>query len=301
MRHINYNHLQYFWAVAREGSIVAAAKLLHVTPQTISGQLKLLDESIGDSLFSRVGRRLVLTEQGHVVFRYADEIFSIGAELGSVLQGAGGADATILNIGVVSSMPKLIVERIIAPIFSAERPARIRCVDGSLEHLLAEVAIHRIDLVLSDQPLPRGLNLKAYNHHLGDSGLTFFAASGLAAGLRSKFPENLDRSPALLPSQNSALRRRIEAWFERENISPLITGEFDDSAMMKAFGEAGIGIFPAPTVIENEICRMYHSEVVGRTKDITEQFYAISPERRLRHPMVVHITESARTDVFPSE
>ncbi len=301
MRHLNYNHLQYFWAVAREGSIVAAAKLLHVTPQTISGQLKLLDESVGDPLFSKVGRRLVLTEQGHVVFRYADEIFSIGAELGSVLQGARGTEATILNIGVVSSMPKLIVERIIAPIFSAEQPARIRCMDGSLEHLLAEVAIHRIDLVLSDQPLPRGLNLKAYNHHLGDSGLTFFAASELAAGLRQQFPENLNHSPTLLPSQNSALRRRIEAWYERENITPVITGEFDDSAVMKAFGEVGIGIFPAPTVIEKEICRMYRSAVVGRTNDITEHFYAISPERKLRHPLVVQITESARTDVFPND
>ena len=206
--------------------------------------------------------------------------------------------ATLL---IVSSMPKLIAERIIAPIFDADQPTRIRCVDGSLERLLADVAIHRLDLVLSDQPLPRGLNLKAYNHRLGDSGLSFFAASKLAATLSPNFPENLDHSPVLLPSQHSALRRQIEAWLERENISPVVIGEFDDSALMKAFGEAGAGIFPAPTVIEEEICRMYRTDVVGRTNEVTERFYAISPERKLKHPLVVNITESARTDVFPSD
>ena len=301
MRHLNYNHLQYFWAVAREGSIVAAAKFLNLTPQTISGQLKLLEESVGEPLFSRTGRRLLLTKQGEVVFRYADEIFALGAELGSVLQGAGSAEPTTLNIGVVSSMPKLIAERIIAPVFDAALPARIRCVDGALEQLLADMAIHRLDIVLSDQPLPRGLNLRAYNHHLGDSGLTFFAASGLSAKLKEAFPESLDGAPLLLPSQDSALRRQIEAWLERKNIAPMIAGEFDDSALMKAFGEVGAGIFPAPTVIEQEICRMYRTDIIGRTEDVTERFYAISPERKLKHPLVVHITEFARTDVFPGD
>jgi LysR family transcriptional activator of nhaA len=300
MRHLNYNHLQYFWAVAREGSIVAAARLLNLTPQTISGQLKLLEESVGEPLFSRAGRRLLLTKQGDVVFRYADEIFTLGAELGSVLQGTSSTEATTLNIGVVSSMPKLIAERIIAPVFDADLPVRIRCVDGALEQLLADVAVHRLDIVLSDQPLPRGLNLRAYNHRLGESGMSFFAASSLWSKPKKAFPENLHNTPMLLPSQDSALRRQIEAWLERNELSPLIAGEFDDSALMKAFGEVGAGIFPAPTVIEQEICRMYRTDIVGRTQEVTEHYYAISPERKLKHPLVVHITEFARTDVFPN-
>ena len=298
MRHLNYNHLQYFWAVAREGSIKKAAEVLHLTPQTISGQLRLLEESVGQPLFDRVGRRLVLSEMGHVVMEYADEIFSIGTELARVVQGQRTAGPSVLSVGVVSSMPKLIAERIIAPALTDEDPVRVRCHEASLEQLLGELSVHKLDIVLSDQPMPQGLSLKAYNHRLGESGLSFFAQRRLARRYSRSFPASLDDAPMLLPSQHSALRRRLDDWFDDHEIAPQIVGEFDDSALLKAFGEAGVGLFAAPTVIENEICKMYSTTVIGRADEIAEQFFAISPERKIKHPSVVHITETARQQLF---
>ena len=298
MRHLNYSHLHYFWAVAREGSIAKASQSLHLTPQTISGQLKLLDEAVGQPLFNRVGRRLVLSDMGRLVFKYADEIFSVGAELANVIRSNQTAGPTTLNVGVVNSMPKLIAERIIAPAMMADDPIRVRCHESSLEQLLSELAVHRLDIVLSDQPMPDGLGLKAYNHRLGESGMSFFAAKAGASRLRAKFPQSLNDAPMLLPSQNSALRRRLDDWFESHQLYPRITGEFDDSALLKAFGEAGAGIFAGPTAIEAEICRMYRMAVIGSTAEIRERYYAISPERRLSHPAIVMITDTARSSLF---
>ena len=298
MRHLNYNHLQYFWTVAREGSIAKAAEVLHVTPQTISGQLKLLDEVVEQPLFNRAGRRLVLSEMGRVVFEYADEIFSVGTELANVVRGHQSSGPSILNVGNVSSMPKLVVERIVAPALVGDDPIRVRCFEASLEQLLADLAVHRLDLVLSDQPMPSGLGLRAYNHRLGVSGLSFFAQRRVAAKYRRRFPNSLAHAPMLLPSKNSALRRHMEAWFETHGLVPRIVGEFDDSALLKAFGDAGAGLFAAPSVIETEICRMYRMSVIGRAPDVREHFYAISPERRLKHDAVVAITNFARTDLF---
>lgn len=298
MRHLNYNHLQYFWAVAREGSIAKASQSLHLTPQTISGQLKLLDEAVGHPLFNRVGRRLVLSDMGRAVFEYADEIFSVGAELASVVRGNHLSGPTTLSLGIVSSMPKLIAERIVAPAMMAEQPVRVRCHEASLEQLLSELAVHKLDLLLSDQPVPDGLGMKAYNHRLGESGMSFFSQRKRARAYRAKFPDSLNDAPLLLPSQHSALRRRLDDWFEQHQLSPRIAGEFDDSALLKAFGEAGAGVFAAPTVIEKEVCRMYRMSVIGQTDEIKERFYAISPERRLKHPSVVLITDTARSKLF---
>jgi LysR family transcriptional activator of nhaA len=298
MRHLNYSHLQYFWAVAREGSIAVASKSLHVTPQTISGQLKLLDEAIGQPLFNRVGRRLVLSDMGRVVFEYADDIFSVGAELASAVRGNQMQGPTTLSLGIVSSMPKLIAERIVAPAMTVDPPVRVRCHESSLEQLLSELAVHKLDLVLSDQPVPDGLSIKAYNHRLGASGMSFFSQRKRARHYRARFPDSLNDAPLLLPSQNSALRRRLDDWFESHELAPRIAGEFDDSALLKAFGEAGAGVFAAPTVIEEEVCRMYRMSVIGQTDEIKERFYAISPERRLKHPSVVLITDTARANLF---
>ena len=298
MRHLNYNHLQYFWAVARANSIAKASKSLHLTPQTISGQLKLLDEAVGQPLFNRVGRRLVLSDMGQLVFEYADEIFSVGAELANVVRGDQIRGPKTLTVGIVSSMPKLIAERIIAPALMAESPVRVRCHESSLEQLLSELAIHKLDIVLSDQSAPDGLGVKAYNHRLGESGMSFFARTNSARRYRAKFPQSLNDAPMLLPSQNSALRRRLDDWFESQELYPRITGEFDDSALLKAFGEAGVGIFAGPTAIEAEICRMYRMAVIGQTAEIKEHYYAISPERRLSHPSIVLITDTARADLF---
>jgi LysR family transcriptional activator of nhaA len=197
-------------------------------------------------------------------------------------------------------MPKLIAERIVAPSLADEEPLRIRCHEASLEQLLSELAVHRLDLVLSDQPIPQGLSLRAFNHKLGESSLAFFSQRRVARRYAGKFPKSLNDAPMLLPGRNSALRRRLDDWFDSNAIAPRIVGEFDDSALLKAFGEAGAGLFAAPSVIAAEICRMYSMSVVGHTDAIKEQFYAISPERRIKHPSVVRITEAARADLFSS-
>ena len=300
MRHLNYNHLQYFWTVAREGGVARAADVLHLTPQTISGQLKVLEASIGQPLFTKSGRSLVMTETGRVVFEYADEIFSIGAELAGVVRGGSFEGSTHVNVGVVRSMPKLVVERIVAPALSGDGSVRVSCYEANLESLLGDLAIHRLDLVLSDQPVPSGIGIKAFNHHLGESSLSFFSRGRGSAAKRRRFPQCLDRQPVLLPSRHSAMRRHIDDWLETHDLAPKIVGEFDDSALLKAFGEAGFGMFAAPTVIEEEICRMYRTTVIGRAPEITESFYAISPERRLKHAAVVAITDTARRDFFSS-
>ncbi len=298
MRHLNYSHLHYFWAVASEGSIVKAAEILHITPQTISGQLKLLEETIGQPLFNRVGRRLVLTETGHTVYNYADEIFTIGAELANVVRGSTSSGPLVFNVGVVSSMPKLVAERVVAPAFEIEDRLRIRCREAQLETLLGDLATHRLDLVLSDQPMPTGLGLRAYNHRLGESTMSFFVRKRDARRYKSRFPNSLTGATMLLPSANSPLRRQLDEWFEINEVVPDVVGEFDDSALMKAFGEAGVGIFAAPSAIEREICSMYHTGVIGRSETIKEQFYAISPERKLKHPAVIRITNAARDKLF---
>ena len=301
MRHLNYSHLHYFWTVAREGSIAKAADVLHITPQTISGQLKLLDEAVGQRLFNKAGRGLVLSEMGRVVFNYAEEIFSIGAELASVVRGQEVGGPSILNVGAVNSMPKLVVERIVAPALVGENPVRVRCSEASLENLLAELAVHRLDLVLSDQPMPGGLGLRAYNHPLGVSGLSFFARKQRAAKLKRNFPKCLHRTPMLMPGPHSALRRHIDEWLDTNELVPHVVGEFDDSALLKAFGEADLGLFAGPTVIEAEICRMYRMSVIGRVPEVRERFYAISAERRLKHDAVIAITNIARADLFATD
>ncbi|MEL6870222.1 MAG: transcriptional activator NhaR [Pseudomonadota bacterium] len=278
--------------------MAAAAKAMHITPQTISGQLKLLEESLDSALFDRVGRRLVLTELGHTVFEYADEIFTIGSELANVVRGQETGSTLNLKVGMVSSMPKLIAERIVAPAYDGDEPIRVRCHEASLGDLLGSLATHRLDLVLSDQPMQHGLSMRAYSHKLGDSSLSFFVRKDLAGQYRDPFPQCLNGKPMLLPTASTALRRRLDDWIDNQNITPTIVGEFDDSALMKAFGEAGIGVFVGPTVIEEEISRMYGAVAFGRTSEIEEQYYVISPERRLKHPAVVKIIGEARTRLF---
>jgi LysR family transcriptional activator of nhaA len=284
--------------VAREGSITKASQLLHITPQTISGQLKLLEDSVGEPLFQRQGRGLVLTDTGQVVNIYADEIFSLGSELAQRLNSKEPGKPQELNVGVVFSIAKLIAYRILKPVLGLEEPIRIVCYEGNLEKLLGDLAIHKLDLILSDSPLPTGLNVKAYNHLLGDSTVSFFAQKNLAKSYRKKFPESLDNAPMLMPVKTSVLRRNLEDWFEHIDVSPNILAEFDDSALLKAFGEASVGIFPSPTAISNEVEKMYNSSVIGTIENLKETYYAISPERKIKHPGVIQITEIARSQLF---
>jgi LysR family transcriptional activator of nhaA len=298
MRHLNYNHLLYFWTVAREGSIARASEALHLTPQTISGQLKLLEERVGAPLFQRVGRGLVLTETGQLVSQYADEIFALGAELTQRVRSEQPYAPVVLNVGIVNSIAKLIAYRIVEPALQMEDGLRVVCREADLERLLGDLAVHRLDLVLSDRPIPTGLNVKAYNHRLGESGIAFFAQKRLAATYRRRFPESLHGAPVLLPATATALRRTLDDWFEGRGVTPRIVAEFDDSALLKAFGEAGVGLFPAPIAIAAQVEQMYHASLVGEVDGVTESYYAISPERKLRHPAVVRITELARSLVF---
>ncbi|MEH6515264.1 MAG: transcriptional activator NhaR [Halioglobus sp.] len=298
MRHLNYNHLHYFWAVANEGSIARAAEVLHLTPQTISGQLKLLDEVVGEPLFQRAGRGLILTEMGKTVKRYADDIFSVGAELSLFVRNREPLIQPVLNVGVVSSIAKLIAYRVLEPALSAEDPVKIVCHEAGLEQLLADLAVHRLDVVLSDRPIPVGMSVKAYNHPMGDSPIGLFSAKRIAKRYQRNFPQSLDGAPFLLPLHTSALRRDLDEWFERVNVRPNIVAEIGDSALLKAFGEAGAGIFPAPQVIAPEVERMYNARALGIVDNVRENFVVISPERRLKHPAVLEIIKRARAQLF---
>jgi LysR family transcriptional activator of nhaA len=298
MRHLNYNHLLYFWTVAREGSIARASEVLHITPQTISGQLKLLEDTIGEPLFQRHGRGLLLTDTGHVVNIYADEIFSIGAELTQRLRSKEPGKPLELNVGIVNSIAKLIAYRIIEPVLNLGDPVRIICWEGALEKLLSDLAVHKLDLVLSDRPMPTGLNVKAYNHLLGESSVSFFANKRIANSYRKKFPHSLHDAPILMPIKTTVLRRSLDDWFDKIGITPRIIAEFDDSALLKAFGQAAVGVFPAPSVITKEVERMYHASSIGNVDNLQETYYAISPERKIKHPGVIQITEQARSLLF---
>lgn len=294
MRHLNYNHLRYFWVVAREGSIARAAEVLHLTPQTISGQLKLLEDSAGGALLRRSGRGLALTRRGQMVQEYADEIFTLGMELNERLRWGGVEVPDTLTVGIVNSIAKLIAYRLIEPTLSMNDAPRIICREGDIESLLGDLAVHRLDLVISDRPLPTGLNVKAYNHPLGESSISLFARRGSPHARIRRFPEALDGAPMLLPVRDTPLRRALDDYFERQEIQPRTIAEFDDSALMKAFGEGGAGVFPAPTVIAEQVEHMYLARRIGEAEGVSEHYFAISPERRLKHPAVARIIESAR-------
>ncbi|MFK7862219.1 MAG: transcriptional activator NhaR [Granulosicoccus sp.] len=295
MRHLNYNHLLYFHTVAREGSVARAAKVLHLTPQTVSGQIKLLEDVIGEPLFLRVGRGLTLSDTGRVVQTYADEIFSVGTALAQRLQSTAEHSTRELRVGIVDSFPKLVACKLLGVTLGSEVPAKLSCKEGKLESLLADLSVHKLDLVLSDRPVPTELNVRAYNHPLGTSKLAFFAPQSWTEDMTRDFPQCLSNVPVLMPDSSSALRRNLDHWFDEMEIVPKIIAEFDDSALMKTFGEAGLGAFPAPEMIASDVIRCFHVQRVGIVEGVTESFVAISPQRRLRHPSVLSIAETAQS------
>jgi len=296
---LNYHHLLYFWEVAREGSISAACQKLHLAQPTISGQLKKLEEAIGQKLYDRVGRGLVLTDAGRTVYRYADEIFSIGEELKEALKGNPTDRSLHLTVGVPDSLPKMIAYRLIEPAFRLDQKVHVECREGKPQDLLGELATHAIDVVLSDIQAASFVSVRAFNHLLGESGTSFFAAAELAKRVSSgKFPQSLHGMPMLLPSGAATLRRTIDHWLYSNEIRPEVVGDFEDTALMKVFAQAEHGVIPAPTAVENEICYQYGLEVVGRVPEIVERFYAITVERRIKHPAVVALTEAARSELF---
>ena len=295
---LNYKQLYYFWNVAKAGSITRAAERLHLTPQTISGQISELERALGSDLFRRAGRRLELTAAGTLALSHADEIFQIGNELEESLRNRSGSSELPFRVGVADVVPKSIAYRLLAPAMTLAEPVRLICLEDKLERLFAELAIHKLDLVIADRPLPTELGVKGYSHALGRCAVVFHAAPELAARYRANFPLSLTGAPLLLPGHSAAVRGPLDRWFSERRIQPHIIGEFDDTALMKAFGQAGVGIFPAPAVTAQEVQHQYSVEMVGRAEEVVVKYYAISVERRLTHPAVLAISQAAKQDLF---
>ena len=294
MEWLNYHHLFYFWTVMQEGTMTAACARLRLAPSTVSVQVAKLEEALGGKLFRLVGRRLEPTELGLTVFRYANEIFSLGREMMDTIQGRLVSGLVSFKVGIVDILPKLIARKILEPALNLPERVHVVCYENKIDRLIAELALHNLDVVLSDSPTRKGLSVKAYSHLLGECGVTFFAVKKLADRFRPGFPKSLDGAPMLLPIDTTALRKDLERWFDSLKVKPMIAAEFEDSALLKVFGQSGDGIFAAPSVIERELQRQYNLEIVGQTEVVRERFYAISYERIIKHPAVTAISNAAR-------
>jgi len=295
---LNYHHLLYFWVVAREGSIARASARLRLAQPTISGQIRALENSLGEKLFARSGRNLMLTEVGRVVSRYADDIFGLGRELMDTLKDRPIGRPVRFLVGVADVLPKLITYRLLEPALRLPEPLLIICREDHPDRLLADLSVHELDVVLSDAPIGPTVKVRAFSHLLGECGVSFFGAARLAARYRRGFPRSLDGAPFLFPADNTTLRRSLDQWFDSQGIRPRVVGEFQDSALLKVFGQAGAGVFPAPSAIEAEVQRQHGVRLIGRLEQVRERFYAISVERKIRHPAVVAISEAARRKMF---
>lgn len=299
MQWLNYHHLQYFWAVARYGSVVRASAELRLAQPTISGQVRRLEEVLGHKLFERVGRNLVLTDTGRTVFRYADEIFSLGQDMLGTVGGRPSVRPLRLTVGVADVLPKALVQQLLEPAFRLEKPVQLFCREGRVvEDFLGALAVQELDMVLADRPLGPGVNVQAFNHLLGECGTTFLAVPAMAKACRTGFPASLNGVPCLLPGPHAALRRSLDQWFEAASVRPFMVAEFDDSALMYSFGEEGRGFFAVPTIQEADLRRRFGLHAIGQVKTLRQQFYAISVDRRVEHPAVKAIIEGARSKVF---
>lgn len=298
MEWLNYHHLLYFWLVAREGGLVPAGRILRLSQPTLSEQIRKLERSLGEQLFERRGRRLVLTEVGRVAYRYADEIFGIGSELLDAVRGRATGRGIRLTVGVVDAVPKLLVRHMLDPAVRLPMPVTLICREDRIERLMVELANHAVDVVISDSPAPPGSPARAYNHMLGESGVTLLGARGLAAPLRRGFPASLEEAPLLLPLADNGLRRAIDGWFAGLGIRPRVVAEAEDSALLAAFAADGMGLVFAPTVVADVVGKRYGLVRVAEVEGIRERYYAISCERRLVHPAVLAIREAARTELF---
>jgi len=283
---LNYRHLHYFWVVAHEGSVTRAAERLGVAVQTISAQLALLEQSLGKTLLAPQGRRLVPTEAGRQALGYADQIFLLGEQMAAALARSETDRSLRLVVGIADALPKLTAYRLLEPALALPERVRLVCHEGSFDALLADLALHKLDVVLTDRPAGTRASLRVFNRPLGEYGIALFGTAALAARCRPGFPASLNGAPLLLPTRNNALRGRIDQWLAANQIRPDVVGEFADSALLKTFGRSGLGLFPAPTVLEAEIAAQFDAVRVGELPEVTEQYYAISNERRIRHPAV---------------
>ncbi len=301
MEWLNYHHLLYFWTVAKTGSITKACKELRLAQPTISSQIRALEEQFGEKLFTRVGRGLILTEVGKVVYGYAEEIFSLGRELTDVLKGRPLSHPPRLVVGISDLMPKLVAYKILQPAIGINGGLHLICYEDQPERLLLSLSAHELDLVLSDAPAHPAVKVPVFNHLLGSSSIALFAAPVLAAQYRKNFPARLEGAPFLMPIKNSASRRTLDAWFDANGIRPMVVGEFQDLALLNMFGQAGVGIFASPTAVEDQVRKYHQVSLVGRLDTAKEDFYAISAERKIKHPAVAAISQSARQTLFTNE
>jgi LysR family transcriptional activator of nhaA len=298
MAPINFHHLHLFRTVARAGTLARAAAELRLTEPTVSTQIKALEQQLGQALFSRTTRRLQLTDAGQTALRYADDIFSLSDELTRAMSGDVGDRPRRLLVGVADVVPKLIAYRLIEPALRLGDGMTLSCTDDTPERLMAALSVHALDLLITDAPITASASVRAFNHLLGESGTTVFGTTELASRFAPGFPASLQGAPFLLPLHASTLRRGLDSWFQQQDLRPLITGEYADSALMKVFGQNGHGLFTAPTVLEHEVTKQHNVVVVGHLPDVTQQFYAISAERRMEHPAVTAIARAARTRLF---
>jgi len=294
MNWLNYHHLQYFWAVSQEGSVAKASEKLHVTPATISIQLRDLEKQLGVKLFRKAGRGLALTEMGTAVQSYANDIFATGQELLDMVHGRPGEGPMLFRVGIKDVMPKLIAYQLLEPTLQTAQEIRVACHEGDVTRLIADLAIHKLDVVLSDTPIDPSMKVKAYSHLLGESDVVLVGTKELAKKVRKDFPDSLNSTPILLPMKDTVLRRSLDIWFDENQIRPQIRGEFEDSAMMKIMGKAGVGVFPVTAIISEEVQAMYRVESIAKVPGVTERFYALSVERKIKHPAVLAISEVAR-------
>jgi LysR family transcriptional regulator, transcriptional activator of nhaA len=297
---MNFKHLHYFWVAAKAGGVVKAGEQLHTTPQTLSAQIKLLEERLGRHLFRKAGRKLELTDDGRVALRYADEIFSLGGELEAALRDrrSPGAQVQEFRVGVEDAVAKSVAYRLLEPALTLADPVRLICTEGQFPDLMAQLALHRVDLVIADEPLTNRLSVKGFNHKLGSSHMSFFAAPALAKRLQGPFPQCLNNAPMLVPGGSSSVRPQVDAWLTRHQLHPRVVGEFSDGALMQAFGRHGDGVFLSPSVVEAETAAQYGVQVIGHSDELVDDFYAISVERRITHPGVAAITHAARSALF---
>ena len=298
MEWLNYHHLLYFWTVAKEGSVTRASEQLRLAQPTISAQVRALEEALGERLFVRAGRRLELTDTGRLAFRYADEIFSLGREFQDAVKDRPTGRPIRCSVGVVDVLSKLVAFRLLSPALALPQGVHLTCREDRPDRLLAELATHALDLVLADAPTPPGSSVRAFNHLLGESGVSVFAPRRVAAAYRRRFPASLQGAPFLVPTEQATLRRSLAHWFDAHEIRPRIVGEFDDAALLQTFAAAGHGLFAAPSAVAEEVARRFDVRVIGTIDELRERFYAITVERRLKHPAVVAICAQARSETF---
>ncbi len=291
---LNYHHLRYFWTVAKEGSLRRASDKLKVSQPSMSTQIKLLEAALGEPLFRPSGRSLALTEFGQLVCGYAEEIFTIGSEILRTTKQAPSARSLRLHVGIVDSFPKLMSYEILRPVLEHQPPVHLTCHEGKLADLVSQLNTHRIDVVLSDEPVSPGVAGRVFNHSLGSSHITFCAMPGLAKKLKGRFPRNLDNAPALLPTQNCSLRRDLEKWFRNTGVQPRVVAEFEDAALTKIVATSGLGFIAVPTVVASEAVERHGFVPLGRTKEVETRLYAITAERRFTHPAVIAITQGLK-------